>query len=368
MSTAIKTRNVFSTKTQKVYDEALALLPRAAILQRKEDEEGQMAIAAEIRKHYRRCVKQGFNFLSLEFAKILQNWFIKINNARGVKQFSESVAHLSKMYHLETTLSSRYEQLRYLSNNSRTTIDVGHIEGLDVDNVMVRYYATLLSIMKAEHDGSFEKIVSLCWGIIRYLESNKIDRSAHFYYILTPTLITLKRYKEAEKSITEAIPKIKKGAYNWSAYLFYKFQLELHRKDYQSAYEVFKKAERKKQINPAMEEQWLIAKGYLEFLYRKGKVSARADFKMGKFLNETEIFSRDKKGNNINIIILQLLLRGTDFAIDSADAVLQYIKRHKIKGREAAILKRLVGVKSELEGRVNIDLEVVPYEDLWGIV
>ncbi|MFK8104204.1 MAG: hypothetical protein AB8G15_16875, partial [Saprospiraceae bacterium] len=161
--------------------------------------------------------------------------------------------------------------------------------------------------------------------------------------------------------------------------------------DYQKAYDIFKVADSRRQINPAMREQWLIVRAYIKFMTNCGMMEGRTHFKFGKFLNEVPIFTADKQGSNIDIIILQILLRiGEDHGgiIDRVEAIERYSRRYLRENARARIFIKMLlkmvkynfdkeciiantgdlfkTLKEEGKNQTNVsNLEIILYEDLW---
>jgi hypothetical protein len=122
------------------------------------------------------------------------------------------------------------------------------------------------------------------------------------------------------------------------------------------------------------------------------------DFKLGKYLNSVPIYSRDKYGINVSILLLHIafLLQRKDYntIIDRIDSLKQYAYRylrrddsfrsncmikmvvqmtkadfHPVRTERytADLLKQLKSVKLAGSGE-NIEIEVLPFEVLWDIM
>ncbi|MBK8192314.1 MAG: hypothetical protein IPK76_03665 [Lewinellaceae bacterium] len=119
---------------------------------------------------------------------------------------------------------------------------------------------------------------------------------------------------------------------------------------------------------------------------------------MAKFLNETPVFSKDKRGMNIPILVVQLLYdvldERFDAGIDRVEAVEKYTSRYirrdehfrsncflkmLIQMPEAAFHKEAAARKAERYltqlGEMPLEIadqaheiEIIPYEDLWGMI
>jgi hypothetical protein len=147
-------------------------------------------------------------------------------------------------------------------------------------------------------------------------------------------------------------------------------------------------------------EIWTIYEAYLYYLHSLGLVesSLALKFKLDRFEKRTPIFSKDKGGLNVAIIIIRylILLHEKKFRLilDEHDAVNQYCYRH-LKGentkRSYYFIKMLLAipfvqfdgnlveakVKSYKQKLSNVpfhvdnqshELEIIPYERLWEMV
>ena len=121
-------------------------------------------------------------------------------------------------------------------------------------------------------------------------------------------------------------------------------------------------------------------------------------FRLGKFVNEVPIFSKDKQGHNTNILILQILflLRKGKHGdiIDRVESLKKYVSNYLRKGntfRTSCFIKmlcqlpagnfhsvnvqrrtkhyydKMMGLPKE-QARMDVDVEIVPYEVLWDKV
>jgi hypothetical protein len=118
-------------------------------------------------------------------------------------------------------------------------------------------------------------------------------------------------------------------------------------------------------------------------------------FKLAKFINETSIFSKDKSGMNIAIIVIKILIliqkRRFSQLLDEVEATEQYCYRH-LRGdntkRSYYFIKMLMQIpmgqfdRSVIEPKAarylaklkviplqvanqTAEIEIIPYEDLW---
>ena len=183
--------------------------------------------------------------------------------------------------------------------------------------------------------------------------------------------------------------------------------LLFHAKQYPKALTILHKVmnEPKFQSLPSnLKEQWLIHEAFMNFFILLKKIDTEQlqiplrKFRVSKFLNEVPTYSKDKRGNNITLIILQILFllqhKKVDEVIDRMEALNMYCHRYLRKdstfrsncfikmlmilpqanfNKIAAIRKaqkyinRLQEVPLE-EANQGTELEIIPYEVLWEYV
>ena len=174
---------------------------------------------------------------------------------------------------------------------------------------------------------------------------------------------------------------------------------------YQYALEVLSIATRHKEfdrLDKSFKEPWLIKEAYLNFLIKMKKVDPSPfklrSFKIGKFLNEVPTYSKDKRGYNIAIIIIQLLFFLLDHKyskfIDRIDALNQYSYRYlrnddtlrsncfikmmlklpdtnfhpvAVQRHTKKLYKKLSQTKPDIREHSS-HIEIIPYETLWEMV
>jgi hypothetical protein len=187
------------------------------------------------------------------------------------------------------------------------------------------------------------------------------------------------------------------GSLNWLIFSEYYFLLCLHTDNQKMAAEIFNHVIQHpgfKNYPERSREKWRIFEAFLNYYQSSTKENSR-HFNTNRFVNEVPIFTKDKAGYNLSIIIAQviLLIKKGDFekVIDKADSLKLYASRYIRKEkspRSYYFLKMLLvmikydfdaakteqiaskfydklkstqlGEQHELE-----TLEVIPYDLLW---
>ncbi len=144
-------------------------------------------------------------------------------------------------------------------------------------------------------------------------------------------------------------------------------------------------------------EIWKKYEAYIYYLRKIGRVPRehKSKFRLPKFLNEVPVFSMDKQGYNIPILIIQILIlihdKKYDQLNDRIEAIEKYSTRYLTKNenlrsncfikmllqiprrhfhREAVIrhskkYTQILAKHSALDTKQAFDIEIIPYEHLW---
>jgi tetratricopeptide (TPR) repeat protein len=255
-----------------------------------------------------------------------------------------------------------------------------------------------------------EKLMASCERAIRYFDSLEHDlaSAANFRYILRmlPSQIMLGNYERAKELAHQALSLTDANNYNYLRVLEFYLILGFYSRRYDialKASEMVHAIPNFKDFPDSVQEYWKIYDGFIYLFIQLGKIkvpegAVPRQFKVARFLNEVPTYSKDKRGANVTILILQVLIllqqKKYDKIIDKADALKVYTSRYLRKNetyRSNCFIKMLLllphyafnkkGVlrrSAKLEKRLSevpiaeitpsIEVEVVPYETLWEIV
>ncbi|MEM9819914.1 MAG: hypothetical protein AAF985_02535, partial [Bacteroidota bacterium] len=271
---------------------------------------------------------------------------------------------------------------------------------LNYNSASINVFLYIIFIARHYAFYDYAKVVKVCYEANSFFKSSQYpNRRYNFFYRVVPALLALNRYDEARDNITMAIELSTRGTANWSLCNYYHLVLCFHEQKYQEAYHFYQAVKKdNKTMYRSLGEAWLILKAYLSFFYKTGHIESEQQeyFKLSKFLNELPIASQDKAGNNINIMIVQILhmvVNRKGKLIDAVEAFEKYVRRYlksknlfrakifitmllripRYRFHKAAVLRhssklhqQLVGTPSRM-GQ-NLEIEIVPYEVLWEVV
>jgi len=217
--------------------------------------------------------------------------------------------------------------------------------------------------------------------------------------------IQLKNYTKGKEVLKRTLSIIKPGTYNWFVNQELHLLLAVHSKEYNEAFQIVQVATshyRFKNIRQDLREKWQINRAYIYFLTYIDKVTIEKDkvknIRLGKLLNSVPIYSKDKRGMNIPILIIQILFmivkKDYDQIIDRFEAIQKYCSRYlrkddnlrsncfinmllqipKANFHKAGVERKakkyyetLLATPLEVANQAH-EIEIIPYEDLWGFI
>lgn len=282
------------------------------------------------------------------------------------------------------------------------------IEGLmtNCSSFRLHLFGRLLQLLIYSSKNDYHTLSVLCQQAILFFKEKPYDPSLSlqaFYYNLAVSQIQLRQFEQGQKVLQQYSYVHEEGSFNWFKWQEIYLLLAMHTGHFDEAYSLCTTipghAKFGKQPDH-VQESWKIFEAYAHFLARAGKLSqpVTAKFRTGKFLNETPVFSKDKRGRNIPILIARILFFLTDQKrgefIDCVEALDKYNRRYLKRGetyRSHCFIKMLVqipaanfhpeAVARKTEKLLHLlestplqlanqtyEIEIIPYEELWRII
>lgn len=256
----------------------------------------------------------------------------------------------------------------------------------------------------------YEKVIKYSTAAIQYFESLEFEEKLGLLQsnnnIALAYLYQGNTYT-ADEYIIKGFSIVTNGSRYWFRQMGIYFLSAVQQEDYNKMFEICQEsvANSKLRSFSVEEEQWYIREAYAQFLNRMGKISAQVvaektsrPFVLTKFLNSVPFHSKDKQGQNISIIVIQILFlildRKYSSVIDKVEGLTQYTYRH-LKNDETFrsncfIKMLLLMVKADfhpirtrtytedLEKKLlstqfvsnenSAHIEIIPYDKLWNVV
>lgn len=272
------------------------------------------------------------------------------------------------------------------------------LAAVNIDTFNFRMYAYYISIIYYELNNEGAKVVQACRTALDFFENLPFElpnRTHRFFTVrMIPALLQQGSYKEAVQKLKLAEKYVLKGSRNWAGMQEYKAIAGFHLQDLCMVEEAIYALRSNRKAFASKKEEVRVLEGYLSFF----KAEELSRFKVGKFLNEMPKYTADKKGMNVNILIIQILIllrrRKLSPIIDRMEALRSYTYRHlkddpSTRRPDLFIQLLLMLSKYSFDGKLvyekagpllaelkqeprhlhAIDIEVVPYEMLWqGVI
>lgn len=201
------------------------------------------------------------------------------------------------------------EQLKY-------HIEELHPLAFKIPSIMFNLCYSLIAFDCHFLAGHYQQAISVLEKAIEYFQSRRYDTSHHQHVLFYRKVLCFKelgQYEKGHQAIQECLRLSTEGTVNWYATLEIHFYLCMHTERYSEALEVYKAATCHKRfvgLNEATQEVWNIFGAYIFLAY---KLTCRdlpeLHFRAAKFLNQVPIFSRDKNGLNVAILIAHAVLQ-----------------------------------------------------------
>ncbi len=364
------------------------------------------------------------DFQILIYRELLPNYGLFYYDRRKYKMYSEAYEEAlrkllleDKIHHFFTILGRKITTARNLSYS----LEIKEIEqdmaetyenAVQEDHNQIRFYAYNSKFFLLMYKNDLFAQSALCDEAINYFKEKKnYTNLALFSFKQKKGLcfMAFGKFNEAISLFDQCLaynPTI--GGNAWLALHNYKFSAHLLLSEYSEAYKVASKVlytKTTKKLNSAFHQKWFMNEAFIHFLILTKKLKVEdidvkpiRKFRLTRFLNELPEFSKDKKGANITINILQLLFYVLEKDLDKVDDKLESLKQysfrhlkgneyirpktfirllelipkcdynlHKVNNKSEKLLKVLSdNPKAYFDQRS--DIEFLPFEKLWTLV
>lgn len=257
----------------------------------------------------------------------------------------------------------------------------------------------------------YEKILEITENGIKFYKERKIKSSNAEYNLRNRAAIAyflLKNYELGENLFYENLSITAESSFNWFATYNHLFAIKLVTQDFNGAHNILQnvfKSKHFEKTHPLLIQLFKIKEAYIHFLVTLGKIdptqSSEAPlrkFRLNRFLNDVPNYSKDKRGANISILIIQMLLlvqnKKYNQVLDRLDSLNMYSHRYLRSDntfRSNCFIKMLAKLpdadynpirwaryvkkfRDRLDDHPfelsyhNLDLEVIPFETLYDLV
>ena len=218
---------------------------------------------------------------------------------------------------------------------------------MEGDSYLIKLRKFRARILKANLISNHIEALIVYRDLIKYTKGLKFTPpQGHVLIILQQLnlgLIITQNFDVAKKNIEKCLSIRQKGEHNWQLVLQHKVILGFQSKKYVIAKNAITQSDQNL-ASGFMLEWWKITKMYLFFLSTIKKVRYNEKVKVSKIVNELPVYSADKQGANVSILIVAKYLiplaeGKRDSLIDDTEALRKYSFRNlkEVKNKRARI-------------------------------
>ena len=380
---------------------------------------GARSVAIKLSEYtIRKTISFEFTDITIYLARILKSHYGQIEqNQRQYNYYKTILADHQEIYQYEILAEEYYTEL-ILASKTQPTLLIEKantfVEYLEPYKNKIQSFRFIqffyhITLIKHNAENNQEKVLEVCQEIInKFKHAKKYNPSNLIALYLNeslPIAINQKNYSTGEKIAKQSLKILAPNSKNWFVTNQLLTTLYFHAKEYQKAYMVFITTTSTKEfngLNEIFKEKWKIIEGFIHYLISVRKIKPDGTllrpFRLSRFVNDVPKYSKDKRGLNITIIIIQILFllkeRKHGVIIDKMDSLQAYCNRYLRKdetfrsncfikmllelpnsnfNKIAAIrkteplLRKLKSVPLEIAEQRS-EIEFIPYEDLWEMV
>lgn len=367
----------------------------------------------------RQVEKYDFTLLGIDLTSYLRTQYgLRESNDKRFVEANQLFDRYHKIYAAESLAEELYSSLIVRVVNSRSAQEAlcrtaveyyARLEPalLQHQSYKLNMYAYMIGLIRFTTVNDHEQALPYCEKAIQFFQARPYTAQVPlqiFCYQHLMSNLHLQRLEEAKASARRCLEFMQEGTFNWFKFKEIYLLLLLRVRQYASAGTVLSHAlehARFEFLPDNVKELWRIYESYVYYLTLLEKMTfpmKKKKFKLAKFINEIHIFSKDKGGMNIAILIIKFLslLHERKYArvLDEVEALEQYNYRHlrgkntqrsyyflkmllqipagHFSAREAAAkaeryLHLLKNIPIQLVNQTH-EIEIIPYEDLWEYI
>ncbi|MCB0609955.1 MAG: hypothetical protein KDD12_19705 [Lewinella sp.] len=272
-------------------------------------------------------------------------------------------------------------------------------------------YYFMLKVLKFEIVNDFANVLTVSEEALAFFDTKKELVTGPTRFIFNKNLLIsytrLRKFHLAEAAARRCMKLVTPGSLNWYNTCYLSIVLYFQSGKFEEAHALWQLAVTHanfKNIPDSNKETWRIIEASIQFFMLTGRIDSKddqktsANFRVNRFLNEVPAFSKDKRGNNINILILHVLYliqsKRYNEIHDRVESLRVYSSRYlrkddmfrsncfirmlmclpaghfhlaAVKRKAAPFVEKLKTVPYAKADQ-PIEIEIIPYETLWEIV
>ncbi|MBL7805317.1 MAG: hypothetical protein JNL02_16380 [Saprospiraceae bacterium] len=277
----------------------------------------------------------------------------------------------------------------------------------------IQMFGRLIETIIYDSQNNYKEMTRVCEESIAFFEAKPYQTTLSlqvFYYNLVVCYLSSRMFDKCRGIIEKFDQFLEEGSFNWFKMQELSFFTQMHAGNYAAAFQTYKKVADHpnfETVSAPVAELWKILDAYLCFLLYVGLLKPNTDgapgeqqikFRLNRFLNEVPVFSKDKRGMNIPVLIIQFIYLLADGKFEACEERVDALNKYRLRYlydretlRSSCFIKFLASIpgsgfnSSKLKNKISklreclaanpwyavpqsLEIEIVPYEDLLEIV
>lgn len=409
-----------TTEYQRAYYQSYKEWAMVKILLGRNARNAAVEIALGILK---KAEKFEFTDLAMDVSSVLRlHYGARLGDKNKFQYYNSLFKKYRALYFLEEEAQESYIDLiiNYVNNRSpksqqhdRAILAIEALDSQEVkgDSHQYKLYRYLIELMAATTIYDYRKAMEICEDAIEYFTTKNYEARLPlqiFYYQELVCHVQLGQFEAGKYAAEKCSSFILEGSFNWFKYQELYQILAIYTEQYSEAARIYLETishPRFEFLPDNAKEVWKIYHAYLYFLAINQKIDSpqleskiKNSFKLGRFLNEVMIFSKDKSGLNAAILTAQIMILISEGrheeTIDRLETTQQYCYRYlqteytqrtylflkmllkvphlgfdreQIVQKTQKIMEQLRDVPLEVANQA-VESEIIPYEKLWEML
>jgi hypothetical protein len=330
--------------------------------------------------------KYNFTLISVELYNLLRNHEVLLGNTRMYRKYSqlhqeklELLVNESACHNLDYEVRHRFASSSYIDSSTVAIARASYSKISDIlersESYSIRMIFYRIRFIYEQITGDQVSAYSTAQSAIEYLSRtphlSPPSRTGEFALYQLETSLLLRSSERASIPIQLCLKTISQGSNLWFLFMEYRFLHCLHNEKYELASQLYYDTTTHTRFNIQLrniKEKWEVYQSYIDYLERTGVVSIDSQSKDKKvsllryrkyreLVRKYPTYNKDKRGVNVSIIILNLLIllesKMYSGFIQQLEALKTYRQRYlrSSHSRQSAALFRLlqIVVKEDFE-------------------
>ncbi|MEM8582804.1 MAG: hypothetical protein AAGF87_00980 [Bacteroidota bacterium] len=384
--------------------------------------EGKYAVVYDVAKKVREKADEAeMAGLCLHSANLLMTYYLFGDpKAEERKEYIAMARKYSYLYQAEIEAYACFQELMEKLEDVKVKDEekLRFAEGLltkldkaypDVSTIEYNVFYNTIQISAKLYNSDYDAIKAICRQQIDILEDKPVYPRGHvrnYLFQLINVSLPTKDFETGKAAYEHLLKIVDPGVRPWFRAKQFYIYLAIHTEDYALAFETCNNVINHRKFRNQkglIRERFLLLRAYTTWLNRIGMIDddehRSRSFRLGKFMNEVPEFSKEKRGFNISILVIQLLWVITrnqyDLAEDRLTALDRYLHRNlkktpdlertyyflkaiaklrsagfnraKFEEKTKGLLKTLEDIPSTANPDA-IEIEILPYEKIYELL